>query len=580
MPRPALLSSSFGLLSVQDLCQYLNSIPVSEPLLKQAYTPLSLQALSEVASSCYKELHLPKKNGSLRIIHGPNPHLKAVQKGLCTLLNEYQKELKSPSAYGFVPGRNIVDNAARHTGKNVVINLDLLNFFPTINSSMVAEALAKPPASIPLVSQLNQVMTNLMCREDRLPQGAPSSPAMANLVCHSLDLNLRALAQKHRFTYTRYADDLTFSSNYPKVAEEVFINIIYQRCEKLGFKVNKEKTRIQRSSGRQSVTGLVVNSKVSVKKKYCRITRAMLHNWKKLGYEEAEALFKANYPKGPLYNLSNVLLGRIEFIGMVDNHKLPLRQRKNQLLSDTRYMKLLAEYWELMNGQNYSFIQNQKIFQRLVRFNRLAENVAMIKNNQFSSRDRFIRYCTYTFVQLEELYKVYFLIKFQEDYSKIGRHFFDNNDAFKRMLLGKKKEDHSPEDVERARKEAENKTSFADYKTYMLESQFLNDCYYAKGRNPPKLPRLLRQLRNFYVHGSEFTKRDEASLKQTLEGIPAKNAAYKKKHQKDRVMPKDEVKAQEEYLVFKWIDGGDYDSVRAFLGDIVALVRYEFEDRN
>lgn len=578
MSRPALSSLTYDLLSVQDFCDYLNDFS-SEEKRKQAYTPELLRELSESASSFYKEFRIPKKNGTERFIHGPSAELKAVQQGLCTLLNEYQKALDSRSAYGFVPGRNIVDNAARHVGKNVVINLDLENFFPNITSAMVAKALTNAPVRIPLTSNLNEVMTRLVCREGQLPQGAPTSPAMANLVSHPLDLNLEALAKKHRFIYTRYADDLTFSSNYPKIAEEVFINIIYQRCEKLGFTVNKAKSRIQRSSERQSVTGLVVNRKVSVKKKYYRTTKAMLHNWKTLGYEKADAKFKKTYKKGDNFNLANVLLGRIEFIGMVNNHKLPLHERKSQLLSDRRYMKLLAEFWELMNGQDYSFIQDQKILKRLLRFNRLAENVAMIKNNQFSSRDRFIRYCTYTFVQLEELYKAYFLIKFHGDHSKIGGHFFDKNKAFRRMLLGKKSEDATAESVAKAKQAATSKTSFADYKAYMLESQFLDDCFYLSGRNPPKLPGLLRRLRNFYVHGSEFSKRDEADLKQTLASIAVTNAAYKKKHQKNRIMPKDEVRAKEEYLVFEWIDGGNYDSVRAFLGDVVELVRYEFEDQ-
>jgi RNA-directed DNA polymerase len=579
MSRPALISSPLSLLSVLDLCQYLNNLPDHGREKKHEYTPEKLEDLSDRASSSYREYSLPKKNGTLRTIHGPTEELKTVQRDICRLLNQYQKELNSPSAYGFVPGRNIVDNAERHTSKNVVINLDLKDFFPSITTEMVAKTLAKVPVRIVRNSKLNGVLTKLMCRDGRLPQGAPTSPAMANLVCHPLDLNLEALAKKHRFAYTRYADDLTFSSNYPKIAEDVFINIIYQRCEKLGFTVNRAKSRIQRSSSRQIVTGLVVNQKVSVRRKYYRTTRAMLHNWEKLGYEKAQAKFIENYTRGDTYNLDNVLLGRIEFIGMVNNHKLPLHERKNKMLSDSRYMRLLAKYWELKNGQDYSFIQDTKILKRLVRFNRLAENIAMIKNNQFSSRDRFIRYCTYTFVQLEELYKAYYLIRFQGSYEMIGLHFFEGNPAFKKMLLGKKPEDANSESIDLARESAKRKTSFTDYKTFMLEQQFLSDCYLSSGRNPPKLPGLLRRLRNFYVHGSAFSKRDEADLKHTLAGIARINAAYKEKHQKDRKMPQDEVRAKEEYLIFEWIDGGNYDAVRTFLGEVVKLVRFEFEAR-
>src|SRR5207302_1692057 len=141
-------------------------------------------------------------------ISAPTSSIKIIQKRLNQVLQAVYKP-KAP-VHGFARDRGIVSNADRHINKKVILNIDLEDFFPTIHFGRVKGVLKAPPYSLP--NEVAQTLGNICCYKRALPQGAPTSPVVSNMVCVSLDSGLRHLAEEHACTYTRYADDITFST--------------------------------------------------------------------------------------------------------------------------------------------------------------------------------------------------------------------------------------------------------------------------------------------------------------------------------------------------------------------------------
>lgn len=223
----------------------------------------------------YKDFTIPKKSGGVRKISAPRGSLKQI----LSYLNVIFQAMYEPTvaAMGFVPGRSIVDNAAVHTGRNYVFNTDLKDFFPSIHQARVWKTLQLKPFSFN--KEVASVVAGLCCMLDPngitdkkgmiigvLPQGSPCSPILTNIICRNLDRKLLGLAKRFNLRYTRYADDITFSSDYNVFKEsgefiEEFTRIIAEQ----GFEINDNKTRLQKSGQRQEVTGLVVKPEG----KYC-----------------------------------------------------------------------------------------------------------------------------------------------------------------------------------------------------------------------------------------------------------------------------------------------------------------------
>ncbi len=238
----------------------------------------------------YARFTLPKRAGGVRTIEAPSEKLKAVQRRvLQRLLNPLKL---SPSATGFVRGRSIVDNARPHVGQGVVINLDLADFFPGITVAQVERAFR----GLGWDADAARLLGRLCTHEGRLPQGAPTSPCISNLVCRKLDARLAALARAHKGAYTRYADDLTLSfpglgrnkrlrksrrearPPQPIWPSRKLLTTIRQIIEAEGFRIQlKKRVRLQRPHQRQSATGLVVNDKVNLPRATRRLIRAMQH---------------------------------------------------------------------------------------------------------------------------------------------------------------------------------------------------------------------------------------------------------------------------------------------------------------
>ena len=239
----------------------------------------------------YDKFEIPKKDGGTREICAPLGPLKAIQRELAMLLNECRAEIleatkRAPLSHGFREDLSIITNAHNHTARRYVLNVDLANFFPTFNFGRVRGFFLKDK-DFELNEKVATVLAQIACFENSLPQGSPCSPVIADMVAHVLDARLVGLAKKAKVTYTRYADDLSFSTNQKNFPEGlakissagsgvwVAGDGLVKRIEASGFKINPVKTRMQFRGSRQVVTGLTVNAKVNVSQRYWRGVRSM-----------------------------------------------------------------------------------------------------------------------------------------------------------------------------------------------------------------------------------------------------------------------------------------------------------------
>jgi RNA-directed DNA polymerase len=287
----------------------------------------------------YVYFEIPKRSGGKRLLAAPQPKLAKAQEWV--LHNVLEKLATEAPAHGFVKGRSTVTCAAPHVGRDVVVNQDLSDFFPTIGFGRVRGVFRKlgySPAVATIFALLctESPRTPVLFEGKRhyvavapraLPQGACTSPALSNQIAKKLDRRLLGMATKHGFAYTRYADDLTFSAARGK-REEVAMLLARVRhiVEEEGFAINPKKGRIQRSGKRQSVTGIVVNHKPSVPREEVRLLRSILHHAKTTGLE---AQNRAGIP----YFESHVR-GRIAYVHMVDPARAaPLFEALNAVLA-------------------------------------------------------------------------------------------------------------------------------------------------------------------------------------------------------------------------------------------------------
>lgn len=286
-----------------------------------------------------------KKRGEFRTIDAPNPTLKGIQQCLNYILQQIY--IPNKSAVGFVPNRSIVDGAKVHTSQKFVYNIDLKDFFPSISSGRLYKRLQSKPFC--LNPQIASLVSDLCCYKNAenklvLPQGAPTSPTITNFICERLDRKLCKLARAYGLKYTRYADDITFSGMKNIFSEngkfcKSLRNIIENEEH---FTINKDKSRLCHIGMRQEVTGLTVNEKVNVSRKYVKQLRTMIHNWETKGYEEAQSKFVELYKPTKQLNgiprIENVIGGKLDFLKMVkgenDHTYKNLKERFNRILKN------------------------------------------------------------------------------------------------------------------------------------------------------------------------------------------------------------------------------------------------------
>lgn len=288
-------------------------------LLKVNYAQLIVTAYKESGIEKYETFEISKKNGDVRTICAPTPKLKNIQSRLKELLEEIYTPHNAASA--FICGRGLIYNAKRHVKQSSVFNIDLKGFFDQINFGRVRGLLMSKPYSIP--TDTATIIANICCLENKLPQGAPTSPIISNMICKKLDRQLSQIAMENRAQYTRYADDITFSFKHIRpqnifVVEDgvatptqELVNLIREN----GFEINDTKTRLHTSNKKQVVTGLIVNQKVNIDRRYIRTTRAMIYSLSQ-GVEQANVVYLERNPESKS-TLEDHVAGRISYIGMI-----------------------------------------------------------------------------------------------------------------------------------------------------------------------------------------------------------------------------------------------------------------------
>ena len=287
----------------------------------------------------YRSFSVLKRSGKIRTISAPPKALRILQQKL----NRVFGLVYSPKTcvHGFTAARSILSNAAPHAGKRWVLNIDLEDFFPSIHLGRVAGALSAPPYRIGKKAAM--VVAQICTTGDgKLPQGAPTSPILSNIVCGRLDGELTALAKRHGMAYTRYCDDISLSSRrieFPHdVAEAgsgwlgdgvVIGPVLNEVIGRNGFAINVSKTRLQLRSCHQEVTGLTVNEFANVSRHFVRGIRVLLHKWRKHGPATAARIYCSHDNRSPEFDdperrFRRIVRGRIEYIGMVRGHTDPV----------------------------------------------------------------------------------------------------------------------------------------------------------------------------------------------------------------------------------------------------------------
>lgn len=295
---------------------------------------LNRAAYSSLNPDRYCSFRIPKKRkGEFRTIDAPEPGLKYIQQGLNLVLQTVYTP--HPAAMGFVPRRSVATGAKVHVGQRLVYNIDLKDFFHSISSGRLYKRLTAKPFC--LDGSMASIITDICCYTDEegrgvLPMGAPTSPTVTNIICARMDAKLTALARAYGLKYTRYADDITFSGMANVFAEEGrFVRSMRNIIEgEEGFVINADKTRLCHRGMRQEVTGVTVNEKENVSRKYVKQLRTMLHNWEMDGHEKAQAVFERHYvpkymnpsTKGPVvHHIENVIAGKLLYLKMVKGER-------------------------------------------------------------------------------------------------------------------------------------------------------------------------------------------------------------------------------------------------------------------
>jgi RNA-directed DNA polymerase len=274
----------------------------------------------------YVYFEVPKRSGGTRLLAAPHKKLGKAQRWI--LDNILARLEVTAHAHGFVRDRSTVTNAKLHLQKDIVVNLDLENFFPTITYPRVRglfESLGYSPAASTLLALLVTEAPRMKVSHDgtrywvaagdrALPQGACTSPMISNLVSRKLDRRLAGASAKLGWTYSRYADDLTFSaSGETKANMSLMMSRVRAIVREEGFAINEAKGRVQRHAARQQVTGIVVNDKPGVPREEVRRLRAILHRAKQTGLTAQNREQRADFEA--------YLRGKIAYISMIDPAK-------------------------------------------------------------------------------------------------------------------------------------------------------------------------------------------------------------------------------------------------------------------
>lgn len=332
----------------------------------------------------YRQFKIKKKSGGFRLITAPR---SKTYKMLLQYVNVILKALYTPSdfAMGFTEGRSVVTNAEKHLSQNYVLNIDLKDFFPSIDQARVWKRLQLAPFNFPV--EVASAVAGLCCmkfkgEEDEqpryvLPQGAPTSPIITNMICDKLDWRLAGLAKRFGLHYTRYADDITFSSMHNVYQPNgVFWTELRRIIADQNFTINEDKTRLQKRGSRQEVTGVTVSEKLNVTQKYVRDIRNILYIWEKYGYNAAFTRFFPKY----MAEKGHVKKGTPDLVNVVDGKLMYLKMVKGE--DDSVYLRLYSKFKVLAaqtrdilsaNNGGINYIETLPVLDFEQRFNTVVE---------------------------------------------------------------------------------------------------------------------------------------------------------------------------------------------------------------
>lgn len=281
-------------------------------------SPKELKKIWWYRGRMYSQFSIAKGGGKVRQITAPDKRLKIIQCKLAPLLDQLYR-VRNP-VHGFVPARSVKTNAEAHVQRRFVVNLDLKDFFPTITENRIAGLLR----SLGVDDRVAETIARLCCFNSHLPQGAPTSPILSNMICFRLDGELLRAAKAARSIYTRYADDITFSSYQPpaplfegalpavgRFSPDMLAPSLRDTFKNNGFAVNPDKAHYADRNSRRVVTGVKINAGLNVDRRYVRHIRALLHSVERLGLDDAQQQYADAGGKGVI---AEHIRGKISYI--------------------------------------------------------------------------------------------------------------------------------------------------------------------------------------------------------------------------------------------------------------------------
>lgn len=248
----------------------------------------------------YRYFEIIKKSGKSRPIAEPLPSLKEIQ---VWILNEILYKVKvSRYAKGFIPNRSLIEHLKYHKNEKTVLTLDIENFFGNISDTHIIKVFLDLGYS----KSMTKILSELCLLEKKLPQGAPTSPYLTNIVMIDFDYQISIYCKDNKIKYTRYADDLAFSGDFDS---KELINIVNKELNKLKLKINKDKTLLMKQNVQQIISGIVVNKKTQVPKNIRNKIRTEMYYIKKFGLDEHLKRIENNRENYTLH-----LIGRINYL--------------------------------------------------------------------------------------------------------------------------------------------------------------------------------------------------------------------------------------------------------------------------
>lgn len=513
-----------------------------------------LYYLSKTKNKRYVEFSVPKKSGKLRIIKSPDNLIKRPQTLINLLLQIVFEDHSHYSTNGFLYGKDIIRNAIPHVNKNYLLNIDIKDFFPSINFRRIKVVLELSPFDlIDNRETIGFLISNLCTHDNSLPQGAPTSPILSNIITQKLDRKISKYSISRNIKYTRYADDLSFSSNW-NVFDKKIIQELTSIVQSENFEVNPDKTRVRTFMQRQEVTGLIVNEKLNVKREYLQKVRAMINNWEKGGIGFAISQFKLHQPINKInYDFKEVLLGHLSFLKLIKGE------------DNIVVRNLQMRYNFLVNLMDYSFIDDINVKTVMEKDNRKMELLLLEKGKD--EKDTFISFCTSTFHQIENLLNYYYHKKFP-DINRLKKFMWENNPAFQARY--KKLRKLSEED---RLKQLGKFKSVRDFDINTLVYLYEKEFYFNKHKSYNKKITLLREIRNDDSHRCTVLDKGNEKVREEYQ-LLQKEKKDKINRGKQYIPKPGQSKIELNFQTLKFIEAKNYKNVRNTLNEIVNNINY------